>query len=56
MCLILGLIVRAEDDWGVTYILDSAFGFLFRYKREMPQWFVEAVREIDNLEEISYGV
>jgi len=47
-----GRIVRAKDDWGVTYILDSSFGHLFRYKRQFPKWFVEAVKEVGGLEEV----
>ena len=42
-----GRIVRAEDDYGITYILDESFGHLFRYKREFPAWFVEAVSEVE---------
>jgi len=48
-----GRVVRAEDDWGITYILDISFGHLFRYKKQFPKWFVEAVREIKDLEEVS---
>jgi len=38
--------VRAEDDWCDTYILDSSFGYLRRYKRQIPKWFDEAVVEV----------
>jgi len=47
-----GRIVRSEDDWGHTYILDSSFGFLFRYKKEFPKYFVEAVQEIHDIGEV----
>lgn len=49
-----GRIVRAKDDWGVTYILDSSFGHLFRYKMQFPKWFVEAVKEVRSLEELMF--
>jgi len=39
-----GRIVRSEDDWGRTYILDSCFEDLIRYyKKFFPAWFLEAV-------------
>jgi len=38
-----GRIVRAEDDYGVTYILDKSFEYLIRYKKEFPPWFLEAI-------------
>jgi Rad3-related DNA helicase len=41
-----GRIVRAEDDWGVVYILDSSFGHLWRYKKQFPRWFNEAVKVV----------
>jgi len=47
-----GRIVRAEDDFGVTYIIDSSFGHLFRYKSQYPKWFIEAVVEVKDLEEV----
>lgn len=40
-----GRIVRAEDDVGITYILDGqARWFIPRFKRFAPRWFLEAVR------------
>jgi len=39
-----GRIVRAPDDYGVTYILDSSFEHLLRYKKEFPDWFLRAVQ------------
>jgi len=48
-----GRIVRAEDDFGVTYIIDSSFGHLFRYRSQFPSYFVEAVKEVKDLEEVS---
>ena len=47
-----GRIVRAEDDWGITYIIDESFGHLFRYKSQMPKYFVEAVKEVSSLDEV----
>lgn len=38
-----GRIVRAEDDYGVTYILDSSINHLLKYKKEFPSWFLEAI-------------
>ena len=47
-----GRAVRAEDDWGVTYVLDESFTHLFRYRKSFPSYFVEAVKEIESLEEV----
>lgn len=39
-----GRICRDQEDWGVTYILDSSFGKLWRNWRGLfPEWFQEAV-------------
>ena len=39
-----GRIVRSEDDWGRTYILDECFADLVRYYKEFfPSWFLEAI-------------
>jgi len=39
-----GRIVRSEDDWGRTYILDSCFEDLIRYyKKFFPKWFLDSV-------------
>ncbi len=43
----VGRITRAPDDFGVTYILDKSFDGLLRYKKELPDWFLEAVRRDD---------
>ena len=45
-----GRIVRAEDDYGVTYVLDESFGYLFRYKKQFPKWFLESVVFLDDEE------
>ena len=38
-----GRIVRSESDWGVTYILDSSFGYLLSQTRySIPEWWIEA--------------
>jgi Rad3-related DNA helicase len=40
-----GRIVRAEDDWGETFIIDDHFSWLFNHNRHMiPRWFAESVR------------
>ncbi len=39
----VGRIVRAPDDFGVTYILDKSFEGLLRYRNELPEWFLEAI-------------
>ena len=38
-----GRIVRSEDDYGETYILDSDFGFLLKkYEHLFPKWWMDA--------------
>ena len=39
----VGRIVRAPDDYGVTYILDKSLDGLLKYKKELPDWFLEAI-------------
>ncbi len=42
-----GRVMRAEKDWGVTYILDStAVGLLFGNKEMLPSWFKERVNYV----------
>lgn len=39
-----GRVVRARDDYAVTYLLDADFpGFLRRQRQRLPSWFLEAV-------------
>lgn len=38
-----GRIVRAEDDYGVTYILDKSFESLMKYRKMFPEWFLDAI-------------
>jgi Rad3-related DNA helicase len=39
-----GRIVRSEDDWGKTYILDECFADLVKHnKKFFPKWFLESV-------------
>jgi Rad3-related DNA helicase len=39
-----GRVVRSEDDWGFTYILDSNFGFLYKQmKNRVPVWWKDAL-------------
>jgi ATP-dependent DNA helicase DinG len=42
-----GRSIRSDDDFAITYILDSMF---FRYERRMPEWFAAAV-DMDREEE-----
>lgn len=45
-----GRAMRAEDDWGVTYLTDESFGWFRRAARKfLPSWFMEAVRETNEL-------
>jgi Rad3-related DNA helicase len=38
-----GRIVRSHDDWGNTYILDAAFGYLWeKFKTRAPRWWKDA--------------
>lgn len=38
-----GRIVRSKEDWGVTYILDESFNYLWsQFKRLTPDWWKEA--------------
>jgi Rad3-related DNA helicase len=40
-----GRIVRAEDDWGETFIIDDqASWFLRKYRKFAPRWFLDALR------------
>ena len=42
-----GRIVRSKDDWGVTYILDASFEFLYnRSGRMIPEWWREGFKKI----------
>ena len=39
-----GRVMRSEDDWGVTYIMDARFGrFYYRNKNQFPKHFQDAV-------------
>ena len=42
-----GRIVRAEDDYGLTYILDSDFVYLKTYFNIVPAWFWEAFTDVN---------
>jgi len=40
-----GRVVRSEDDWGVTYILDSCWDdILKRYHHLIPKWWLKALK------------
>lgn len=44
LCQAVGRIMRAEDDWGHTYILDARFRrFYLQMKEYFPSWFTEAL-------------
>jgi len=47
-----GRIVRAEDDWGYTFILDRSFEYLWKYAGYFPLYFIEAVKFVDSLDEV----
>jgi len=47
----VGRIVRAPDDYGVTYILDKSLEGLLKYRKEIPDWFLEALKREDVLPE-----
>ena len=40
-----GRSVRSQDDWAITYVLDSAFSQFVRNNR-LPYWFMEAVQDL----------
>lgn len=42
-----GRIVRSETDWGATIILDRSMEYLIRYKKQFPEWFLEAFEVAD---------
>lgn len=46
-----GRSVRSEQDWAVTYILDSNFRFLMS-KISLPQYVQDALIEIESLDEV----
>lgn len=40
-----GRVVRSEDDWGVTYILDSCWDDIMkRYHHLIPKWWLKALK------------
>jgi ATP-dependent DNA helicase DinG len=42
-----GRIVRSEQDWGESFILDAHLGwFMGKYRSFHPWWFLESVKEI----------
>jgi Rad3-related DNA helicase len=42
-----GRIVRSSDDYGVVYILDSSFKYLYsNTKQYLPSWWKEAYSEV----------
>lgn len=43
-----GRAMRAEDDWGITYLLDESWGWFRKSARKfLPSWFTEAEVRID---------
>lgn len=50
-----GRVVRAADDYGITYILDGAFGKVWNEQRALlPGWWRESVKMVGS-EERLYG-
>jgi Rad3-related DNA helicase len=44
LCQMTGRAVRSEDDWAISYILDSAFSKLYAENKAMfPTWWRDAV-------------
>lgn len=42
-----GRVVRSDDDWGVTYILDSSWEKLYNTARNMiPKWWIESYSKL----------
>lgn len=41
-----GRSVRSQDDWAITYVLDSAFNQFIR-NNKLPSWFMEAIQGLD---------
>ena len=42
-----GRVVRSKEDWGVTYILDGSFDFLYKRAHQMiPQWWKDSYKVI----------
>jgi len=42
-----GRVVRSKDDWGVVYILDESWGYLYNQTRNrIPQWWKDAYKPI----------
>ena len=48
-----GRSVRSQDDWAITYVLDSAFSQFVRNNR-LPYWFMEAVQDPNMMDNINY--
>lgn len=39
-----GRIVRADDDWGITYVIDECFADIVKKNRYMfPEWYLDAI-------------
>lgn len=42
-----GRVVRSKDDFGVSYILDSSWSYLYnKTKHKIPQWWLESYHEV----------
>jgi ATP-dependent DNA helicase DinG len=42
-----GRVVRSKDDYGVSYILDSSWNYLFsKMKHRIPKWWLDAYHEV----------
>lgn len=43
-----GRSTRSKDDFAITYVLDSSFGYyLNRHKKLLPKWFLDRVHSVD---------
>ena len=38
-----GRSIRSEDDWAITFILDSNFDRLYDQKELFSQWYLDAI-------------
>lgn len=40
---------RTKQDWAITYVLDSAFGYFLKKNRSLsPDWYMQAVKGYDD--------
>jgi hypothetical protein len=52
-----GRSIRSEEDYAVTYVLDSAFGpFVWKNKNILPDWFIQAIQSSRLKARLGHGV